>query len=73
MIPGLYHSGTPDKILTGEPANSVPDKARGLLYMIFFNAVMGNVSTGIFVCILFPFTLKGDQTKEKVPPKQAEV
>jgi Na+/proline symporter len=66
MIPGLFHA-RPDKILTGEPANSVPDKAHGPVYMVFFSAVMGNISTGFFVCIIFPFTLKGDQTKEKSP------
>jgi Na+/proline symporter len=73
MVPGLFHSGPPDKVLTGEPVNRSVDKTHGLIFMILFNTVMGNISTGLFVCIIFPFTLKGDQTKERVPPKQSEV
>jgi hypothetical protein len=72
MIPGLYSAGTPSKLLSGEPANSVPDRSRGPVYLVLFNAFMGNVSTGLFVCILFPFTLKGDQTKEDTPPGQSK-
>ena len=71
MIPGLFHA-RPEKILTGEPANSVPDKAHGPVYLVFFNALMGNISTGLFVCIIFPFTLKGDQTKENTPRREAK-
>ncbi len=73
MIPGLFHSGVPDKVLTGAPASTVPDKINGLLFMIFGNAAIGNGAAGLFVSIIFPFTLKGDQTKEKVPPQQSEV
>lgn len=72
-IPGLYQSGTPDKILKGEPVNSVPDRSRGPVYLVLFNSFMGNISTGLFVCIIFPFTLKGDQTKEETSPGQSKV
>lgn len=71
MIPGLFHAGTPAKALTDAPANTVHDKANGLLFMIFGSATIGNAASGIFVCIIFPFAIKGDQTKEKVPPEQA--
>lgn len=73
MIPGLFHSGPPDKVLTGAPANTIQDKTHGLLWMVFGNAVIGNVATSFFVSIIFPFALKGDQTKEEVPPKQKEL
>jgi uncharacterized membrane protein len=73
MIPGLFHSGTPDKVLTGEPVNTVPDKTHGMLFMIFGSAIIGNLAVGMFVCIIFPFTLKGDQTKENVSSEQAEI
>ncbi|HVW63057.1 MAG TPA: hypothetical protein VHC48_23565 [Puia sp.] len=73
MIPGLYHSGTPGKVLTGEPVNAVPDRSRGPVYMVLFNATMGNICTGLFICIIFPFTLKSDQTKEKTQQGQSEV
>ena len=71
-IPGLYQSGAPDKILKGEPVNSVPDRSRGPVYLVLFNSFMGNISTGLFVCIIFPFTLKGDQTKEEASPGQSK-
>jgi hypothetical protein len=64
MIPGLFHAGTPAKVLTDAPANTVTDKTHGLLFMIFGSATMGNIVGGLFVCIIFPFALKGDQTKE---------
>jgi hypothetical protein len=73
MVPGLFHSGTPEKVLTGEPVNTVPDKTHGMLFMIFGSAIIGNIATGMFVCIVFPFTLKGDQTKEIVSSDQAEI
>ena len=71
MVPGLFHSGTPDKVLTEAPANTLQDKTKGLLFMIFGSATIGNAASGLFVCIIFPFAIKGDQTKENVPPDQA--
>jgi len=73
MIPGLFQAGPPDKVLRGAPANTVQDKTKGLLWMVFGNAIIGNVSTGFFVSMIFPFALKGDQTKEEVSPKQKEL
>lgn len=73
MIPDLFQAGPPEKVLTHAPASTIPDKANGLIFMILASCTIGNGVAGLFVCILFPFTLKGDQTKEKVPPKQAEV
>src|SRR5258708_1995073 len=73
MVPGLFHAGTPEKVLTNAPANTVQDKAKGLLFMIFGSATIGNFAAGLFVCIIFPFAIKGDQTKEKVPSEQARL
>ena len=73
MIPGLFHAGEPGKVLTGAPANTVLDKTHGLLFMIFGSATIGNGAAGLFVCIIFPFAIKGDQTKEKTPPDQARL
>ena len=73
MVPGLFHSGPPGKVLTGAPANTIQDKTDGLIFMLFGNAIIGNFAAGLFVSIIFPFTLKGDQTKEKVAPHQSQV
>jgi hypothetical protein len=74
MVPGYLSSGTTDKVLTGEPANMVYDKTRGMSFMVFVTATIGNFSAGSFVSIIFPFALKADQTRERVPRKnQAEL
>lgn len=73
MVPGFLHSGQAEKVLHGQPAQTVDDKTNGLSFMVFANAILGNISCGSFVSIVFPFSLKGDQTKEAVPPKQAEL
>jgi hypothetical protein len=73
FIPGEFSYGTADKWLKGAPANMILDKTRGLNFMVIANSFVGNISFGSFVSILFPFALKGDQTKEKVPEKQAEL
>lgn len=74
MVPGYLDAGTTEKVLTGEPANTVYDKTRGLSFMVFATAIIGNLSAGSFVSIIFPFALKADQTRERVPRrKQAEL
>ena len=73
MVPGILHAGPTEKFLENKPANMVNDKTNGLSFMVFANAVVGNISTGLFISILYAFSLKGDQTKENVPPKQAEL
>lgn len=64
MVPGLFETGTTDKVLTDAPANAVDDKTNGLNFMVLMNAVIGNVSAGSFIAILFAFTAKRDQTRE---------
>ena len=74
MVPGYLGAGTTDKVLTGQPANTVDDKTRGLSFMVFATAIIGNIAAGSFVSIIFPFALKADQTRERVPRrKQAEL
>ncbi|MET0299950.1 MAG: hypothetical protein ABW036_09315 [Flavitalea sp.] len=74
FIPGLFQSGVPDKILENGPAASILDKSEGLIFLVITNAIIANAVCGVFVSIIFPFAMKGDQTKEKVPKrKQAEL
>jgi hypothetical protein len=69
MDPGLLHSGAPEKTLADAPASTLQDKANGLLFMTFGSAFIGNFAAGLFICILFPFTLRAYKTK-KTPPGQ---
>jgi len=73
LVPGYLHSGTADKVLANAPANTIKDKTNGLSAMLFLNAIFGNVVAGSASSIIFPFSLKRDQTKEKVPQKQAQL
>lgn len=74
MVPGYLSAGTTEKVLTGEPANMTQDKTRGLSFMVFATAIIGNFAAGSFASLIFPFALKADQTKERVPRrKQAEL
>jgi hypothetical protein len=73
FVPGYLDAGTTEKVLSNAPANTIKDKTEGLSFMLFANALIGNVSAGSAACIIFPFTLKRDQTHEKVPHQQAEL
>ena len=64
FIPGIFHSGTAGKVLTEAPVTTVRDKTNGLIFMVFTNAIVGNISTGSFASIIFAFSIKRDQTKE---------
>ena len=59
FVPGLLQPGIPDKVLINAPGNSVLDKTDGLVFMVISNAIIGNVSSGLFVSIIFPFSMKG--------------
>jgi SNF family Na+-dependent transporter len=71
LDPGLLGSGSPERTLTDAPASTIQDKAHGLIFMTFGSAIIGNFATGLFICILFPFTLKAYKTK-KTPPGQSQ-
>lgn len=68
MVPGYLQPGTPEKILTGEPANSLIDKTDGLSFDIFFAATFINFSVGSFTGIVLPFALKRNQARDKRKP-----
>jgi amino acid transporter len=68
MVPGYLQPGTPGKVLTGEPANSLVDKTDGLSFDIFFAATFINFSVGSFTGIVLPFALKRNQTRDRRRP-----
>jgi hypothetical protein len=73
FVPGFLGHPDAGQVLHREPANIVKDKTEGLAFMIFMTATVGNFSAGSFVTIIFPFTVKKDQTKEKVTRRQMEL
>lgn len=73
FVPGLFGPGMADKVMENAPENTVSDNTKGLLAIVLLHATVGNFAAGSFVSIIFPFTLKADQTKEKVSRKQAEL
>lgn len=65
FIPDLFQSGTPSTVLKNAPANTVHGKTNGLVFKVILDILIGNIVSGAFASIIFPFTLKGDQTKEE--------
>jgi hypothetical protein len=68
MVPGYLHPGEADKVLTGEPANTIIDKTDGLSFDIFFAATFINFSVGSFTGIVLPFYMKRNQTRDRRKP-----
>jgi uncharacterized membrane protein len=69
FVPGLFTS-SPDKVLENAPAQEEGRATNGLVFMVFMNAIVGNVSTGSFVSIILAYYQKRDQTKEGIPIDQ---
>ena len=67
FVPGLFDSGTADKVLEQAPAQQQGSKTNGLILVVLMNAIVGNVSTGSFVAIILAYYQKKDQTREGIP------
>lgn len=73
FVPSFLQPGGGAEVLENAPTTAGSTQSDSLAFMIISNAIIGNLSAGSFVSIVFPFALKSDQTKEKVPRKQAEL
>lgn len=62
MVPGWLPGGSPEKVLTGEPVNTIHDKTEGLSIDVFVAATLINFAVGCFAGLLFVFTTKRNQT-----------
>jgi multisubunit Na+/H+ antiporter MnhC subunit len=67
MVPGFF-SRTPDKELTGEPANMITGATDGLAFQVFLAAIVINFTVGSFAGIVLPFYEKRNQTKDRREP-----
>ncbi|HTJ10521.1 MAG TPA: hypothetical protein VL547_00780, partial [Dinghuibacter sp.] len=49
-------------------ASTIGQHTHGLIFMILMSITAGNFAVGLFASLIFPFTLKLNQTKEEVKP-----
>lgn len=68
MVPGYLSSGPAAVASPDTPANAIHDKTNGLSFRIFIGATIFNFAMGSFVGIVYPFTLKRNQTKDSREP-----
>jgi multisubunit Na+/H+ antiporter MnhC subunit len=69
FVPGLFQGGEADVAAEGAPATVDTGKTDGLVFMIFMNAIVGNVAVGSFVALLLPYSAKRNQTKDSAEIK----
>lgn len=64
FVPGIFGSGETHTTVANAPAQLDTGKTDGLVFMVFMNAIIGNMATGSFASIILPYTVKRDQTEE---------
>lgn len=52
-------------VIEDAPAVTGTGKSHGLIFMVFMNAIIGNLVGGSFASIILPFSARKDQTKDK--------
>lgn len=65
LIPDIFSSGLSEKAMDDAPAFTGTGKTHGLIFFVFMNAIIGNVSGGSFSSILIPYSARKNQTKDK--------
>ncbi|HEX8357324.1 MAG TPA: hypothetical protein VF610_07940 [Segetibacter sp.] len=68
LIPDIFSQGISDKAMEGAPSETGTGKTHGMVFFVFMNAIIGNVSGGSFSSILIPYSAKRNQTKDKKSP-----
>jgi hypothetical protein len=68
LIPGYLSEGPAKVVSPDTPINEIHDKTNGLSFRSFAGALILNFSFGSFASILFPFTIKRNQTKDSREP-----
>jgi lysylphosphatidylglycerol synthetase-like protein (DUF2156 family) len=68
MIPGYLHAGPAAVASPDTPINEIHDKTNGLSFRAFIGATIINFAFGSFASIIFPFSIKRNQTKESGEP-----
>lgn len=65
FVPDIFSSGQSDSVLENAPSTTGTGKTHGMIFMIFMNAVIGNLVAGSVPSILLSYTAKRDQTKDR--------
>lgn len=65
FIPDIFNSGQSDTVLASAPSQTGTGKTHGMIFMLFMNAIMGNLVAGSFPSIILSYTAKKDQTKDR--------
>lgn len=68
MVPGYLGTGLVGRATPDLPANEIRDKTNGLSFRIFMGASLVNFIFGSFVAILYPFSVRKNQTKDSGDP-----
>jgi hypothetical protein len=69
LVPGLFQSGEANTAVEGAPATVDTGKTDGLVFIVFMNAIVGNVCTGSFISLILGYSAKRDQTKDSAEIK----
>jgi hypothetical protein len=67
LAPSAFGDPASEDVLKNAPAQMASSKMKGLVSILFLDAVVGNFSTGSFVSILFPFTITKRQEGQAEP------
>lgn len=54
-----------DTVLENAPAQTGTGETNGLVFILFMNAIIGNLCGGSFASIIVPYTARKNQTKDK--------
>lgn len=65
FVPDLFSSGQSDTVLENAPSTTGTGKTHGMIFMLFMNAIIGNLVAGSVPSILLSYTAKRDQTKDR--------
>lgn len=65
FIPDIFSGGKADTVLEDAPSQTGTGKTNGLVFILFMNAIIGNVCGGSFSSILIPYSARKNQTKDR--------
>lgn len=65
MVPSAFGMGNSNPDLTSAPGGMRPEPNNGLLFVLFGDTILGNISAGSAIALILGYSYKRDQTKDK--------
>jgi len=65
FIPDIFSSVKSNNVLSDAPAETGTGKTNGLVFILFMNAIIGNLCAGSFSSLLIPYSARKNQTKDR--------